>query len=284
MAKWHLGLLDEAQSAFVESHLGVPQLLKDMSWGLVDTTVLHVRNAAAEFVVKATGPNNHHLPRELAAYESFTADFARSGQAARLVAGDRVTNVLIVEYQEGELAQGTRFEWDPSIHQQAAHFLRAFHHRHSHVDQDYEVEVTAKALAWLDRPHRISPPVADEARQILGDYRPAPVVVVPTHGDWQPRNWLVHGDRLRVIDFGRFAFRPAASDLCRLATQQWREAPSLETTFLDAYGTDPRDPAVWPVDLLREAISTAAWAYTVGDEDFEEQGHRMLGEALARFS
>ena len=284
MAKWRTGLLDEAQSSFVESRLGQPQLVRDMSWGLVDTTVLHVRAGAGDFVVKAAGPNNRHLPRELTAFESYTAEFVRDGSVARLVAGHREVNVLIIEYLEGELAQGTPSEWDSDIHRQAAEFLRAFHDRHGRVDEAYEVGVTTKALAWLDRPHRISPAVAHDARRILHAYRPGPVVVVPTHGDWQPRNWLVDCDRLRVIDFGRFDFRPAASDFCRLATQQWRDAPSLETAFLEAYGTDPRDQTVWPMDLLREAISTAAWAYAVGDGEFEARGHRMLDEALALFS
>lgn len=35
--------------------------------------------------------------------------------------------------------------------------------------------------------------------------------------------------------------------------------------------------------LLREAVSTAAWAYQVGDEAFEKQGHRMLAETLEDF-
>jgi hypothetical protein len=31
---------------------------------------------------------------------------------------------------------------------------------------------------------------------------------------------------------------------------------------------------------VRAAIGTAAWAYRVGDEVFEAQGHRMIAEAL----
>ncbi|WP_235830713.1 phosphotransferase family protein [Arthrobacter cheniae] len=121
------------------------------------------------------------------------------------------------------------------------------------------------------------------ARQILGSYQPAPVVVVPTHGDWQPRNWLRDGNWLQVIDFGRFDLRPAATDFCRLATQQWKEIPLLEEAFLNGYGPDPRNDRVWPIDLLREAVGTAVWAFVVGDTKFEAQGHRTLEEAIARF-
>ena len=31
----------------------------------------------------------------------------------------------------------------------------------------------------------------------------------------------------------------------------------------------------------REAIGTAVWAHNAGDERFEQQGHRMIAEALA---
>ena len=46
-------------------------------------------------------------------------------------------------------------------------------------------------------------------------------------------------------------------------------------------GADPRDAAAWQRNRIREAIGTAVWAYQVGDEAFEQQGHRMIAEALA---
>jgi hypothetical protein len=65
--------------------------------------------------------------------------------------------------------------------------------------------------------------------------------------------------------------------------QQWRGRPELEQAFLGGYGTDPRSHNVWRIDLLREAVGTAVWAFQVGDEAFEDQGHRMLREALERW-
>lgn len=35
--------------------------------------------------------------------------------------------------------------------------------------------------------------------------------------------------------------------------------------------------------LLREAVATAPWGYHVCDDELEEQGHRMLRDALANF-
>lgn len=107
--------------------------------------------------------------------------------------------------------------------------------------------------------------------------------VVPTHGDWHPRNWLIDQGIVRVIDFGRFAMRPASTDLTRLAAQQWNGHPELEAAFFDGYGDDPRDPELWRLEALRQAVGTACWAHKVGDEAFEQQGHRMLVEALAAY-
>jgi hypothetical protein len=42
-----------------------------------------------------------------------------------------------------------------------------------------------------------------------------------------------------------------------------------------------RDLLAWHRHRLREAIGTAAWAYQVGDEAFEQQGHRMITAALS---
>jgi thiamine kinase-like enzyme len=109
-----------------------------------------------------------------------------------------------------------------------------------------------------------------------------PTPLVPTHGDWQPRNWLVDADgTVRVIDLGRADLRPAATDLARVDAQDFRRDPALEAAFLDGYGTDPRSPGLWLRTRLREAISTAAWAFRVGDEPFEQQGHQRIADALA---
>jgi aminoglycoside phosphotransferase (APT) family kinase protein len=117
-------------------------------------------------------------------------------------------------------------------------------------------------------------------RALVQSWPTPPATLVPTHGDWQPRNWLVHEGLVSVIDFGRVDLRPAPTDFARLAAQQFRTDPALEAAFLDGYGTDPREPAAWQRQRLREAISTAVWAYQMRIEAFEQQGHRMIAEAL----
>ncbi len=99
---------------------------------------------------------------------------------------------------------------------------------------------------------------------------------MPTHGDWQPRNWLIDNGVVQVIDFGRADLRPPTEDFVRLARQDFARDPRLEAAFLDGDGRDPREPEQWRRDVLGEAVSTAAWAYSVGDEDFERFGHQVL--------
>lgn len=283
MSQLHQTGLTTAQLDLVASAVGDVTVVADMSWGQVDTRVLRVRAGGSDYVVKAAGPANHHIGREISAHETATAPLVQRGWCARLVAADRDARVLITTFVPGDLVEGTPGEHDPGIHRQAGEALRVFHDQAGRQDDEVDARLTAQALTRLDQPHRIVPGVARRARDILRASPPQQVTVVPTHGDWQPRNWVFDGIRMRVIDFGRFDHRPAATDLCRLAVQQWRTDPRLEDAFIEGYGSDPREPDQWRLHLLREAVGTAVWAHQVGDEPFEAQGHRMLEEALARY-
>lgn len=283
MGQWDGGMLTDRQRHAVETHLSEPKLREDLSWGQTDTRVLRVRVARGDVIVKAGGAGNHHVAREIAAHERATAPLLQREACSRLIAADGDANVLITTWVPGRLVQGTAAEGDPQTYAQAGELLRAFHGTVSRLDDRYEARVTNSALTRLDQKHRITGSLAARARHLLSAYRPRPVALVPTHGDWQPRNWLIDAGCVRVIDFGRYDARPAATDLCRLAVQQWALRPDLEQAFLEGYGSDPRDPELWRVELLREAVNTAVWAYQVGDEQFEQQGHRMLAAAVDRF-
>lgn len=259
------------------------RLRADLSWNLTDTVVLDITSTRGRFIVKAAGPANTHIAREITAHQGATAYLADHGLAARMIHHDRAANILVTDYLEGALVMGSDAEFDADIHHRAGALLRTFHDRTERCDTDAEVRATAKALAWLDRSHRIDPSTVEELRRILTAYRPRPVTVVLTHGDWSPRNWLVDHPTVKIIDFGRFDHRPALSDFCRLAARHWRTHPDLEHAFFDGYGTDPRDLELWAIFTLREAIGTAVWAYQVGDEPFENEGHRMIADALTLF-
>jgi thiamine kinase-like enzyme len=179
------------------------------------------------------------------------------------------------------LVLGSGHAEDPRVYRQAGELLALLHAQVVVTDDDHERRENERSLAWLSRPHRIPAHTVRRLRAEITSWPTPPARLVPTHGDWQPRNWLVHDGVVGVIDFGRAAMRPAFTDFGRLAAQDFRRDPQLEAAFLDGYGPDPREPDAWHRTRVREAIGTAAWAYRVGDETFEAQGHRMIAEALA---
>lgn len=274
--------LSRRQRELLDEWMPGARVLADLCWNQVDTVVLHVQHSGAALVVKAEGDDGHHLARELDAHEGgFVEPWAAQGAATRVRFADRPAKLLVTDYLPGQLAYRTPAAVDPRVHRRAGELLRAFHAQESRPSAGVDAAATARAFAWLDAPHAIAPDVVQRLRGLLENWQPVEAPLAPTHGDWQPRNWLVDGDIVRVIDFGRFAFRPAATDLARLAAQEWREAPECEAAFVDGYGGDPRHPDHWRLIRLREAIGTAAWAHQVGDESFEAQGHRMIAEVLA---
>ena len=283
MQSWHRGRLSDLQAAHIARWLPHARLRGDMSWNPVSTAVLDVDSERGRVVIKAAGPDNHHIGREITAYQGFTDCLASTAHASQLLHQDRTANLLVLRYIDGSLVEGSDSELTPDTYRQAGRLARVFHGQAERTDPDWDSIAVAKSLGWLDKPHRIGPQIAARLRSILTAHQPRPVVVVPTHGDWQPRNWLVDDGRIKVIDFGRFAWRPAVSDFCRLAAQQWRQDRRYEEAFFAGYGGDPRTPDQWRMLAVHEAIGTAVWAYQVGDERFENQGHRMIADALTLF-
>jgi thiamine kinase-like enzyme len=192
--------------------------------------------------------------------------------------------ILVTEYLPGTLVQESEAAAQMDTYFQAGELLRDFHAQAATDDPDYEPRMNAKSLAWLDGPHRIAPDLADVLRAMVRSWPSGTVTCVPTHGDWQTRNWLTDDGVLRVIDFGRAELRPAAEDFGRLAVQEFMWHPGAEQAFLSGYGKDPREPDAWLRQRVREAISTACWAHQVGDQGFEAQGHRMIADVLAELA
>ncbi|MET7401487.1 phosphotransferase [Dactylosporangium sp. NPDC005572] len=273
--------LSERQRALVDLWLPGATVERDRSWGLVETTVLEMTHAGSRFIVKAGGDDDHHIERELHAHRNWLSPWTSRGRAPALVHGSVDAKVLVTRYLPGELVLGSRHGDDPAAYRQAGELLALFHAQTVAVDDDYERRENQKSLQRLSRPHRIATGTEQRLRAEIASWPVPPAVLVPTHGDWQPRNWLVHDEVVSVIDFGRAAMRPALTDFARLAVQDFRRDPDLEAAFFDGYGADPREAGAWRRTRLREAISTAVWAYQVGDEAFEAQGHRMIAEALA---
>jgi tRNA A-37 threonylcarbamoyl transferase component Bud32 len=247
----------------------------------VGTTVLEVHHDGSRYIVKAGDDKDRHIGRELRAHRRWLEPWTSRDLAPKLVHGDDEAKLIVTHFLPGELVEGRDDEWLADTYRQAGRLLAQLHGQ-LEVDEDgFEAQAKSNALAWLERPHRIEPDVVEQLRAEVESWPTPATTLVPTHGDWQPRNWLVNRGVVSVIDFGRADLRPAATDFARLAVQQFRTQPALEPAFLDGYGSDPREADAWRRLLIREAIGTAAWAFQVGDESFEQQGHRMIADALA---
>lgn len=273
--------LTDEQRALLARWLPGAKVEADHSWGLVETTVLEVVHDGARLVVKAGGARDHHLEREIRAHLAWLGPWVRRGRAAVARHHDVAAKLLVTDFLPGRLVLGSPEADEPGTYRQAGELLALLHAQTGHLDEHHEERDNARALRWLDGPHRLADDTVERLREEIRSWPTPPAYLVPTHGDWQPRNWLVDDGVVRVIDFGRAAMRPAMTDLVRLATQELRRGPALETAFLDGYGTDPREPAAWHRHRVREAIGTACWAFQVGEKEFEAHGHRMVSEVLA---
>jgi hypothetical protein len=107
VAGWDQGHLSAQQSAFVAQSLDQPRLLDDLSWGLTDTIVLRVRATDCDLIVKAAGPSNHHIGREITAYENYAAPLSRHDRAGELVGASRSLNVLSIVSSNSSVNAGT---------------------------------------------------------------------------------------------------------------------------------------------------------------------------------
>lgn len=275
--------LTPAQAQYVEDKLGRVTLVKDMSWGDIDSTVLQVARKVGPFIVKAcgTGTGRHHFDRDIAAFQAGVTERLGSS-AARLLHADKELGVMVLSYLPGSLVFDSPFALDADTHRQAGRLLRLIHADPA-VDNEWDAKTTRRALGWLDKPHRIPASDAALARLILEDRisTPHPVEVVDTHGDYHPRNWLRDDNgTVKIIDWGRYERRPAFTDFVRCACQEWAAKPELGYAFAEGYGQDLRDTDDWKMEYLRQAIGTACWAPTIGDEKFEAQGIRMVAQAL----
>ncbi|WP_328473141.1 aminoglycoside phosphotransferase family protein [Actinoplanes sp. NBC_00393] len=278
-----LGKLSEEQRRLLDEWIPGAAVEQDHSWGVVETTVLEMARAGSRFIVKAGGAADHHIEREIRAHLHWLEPWTSLGRAPLLLHHDSRAKLIVTTYLPGELVLDAEQVGDPGAYRQAGELLALLHAHTSQADDDYERRENQKSLKLLAGPHRIAGTTVERLQRMIAAWPTPPVTVVPTHGDWQPRNWLIHDGVVSIIDFGRAALRPPFTDLNRLDAQEFRTGPQLEAAFMAGYGSDPRAADGWHRSRMREAIATACWAYAQGIEEFEAQGHRMIAEASEAF-
>lgn len=270
--------LEPRQQGLIDRWLPGAEFVKDMSWGLVDSTVLHLSSRGRDVVVKAGGPANHHIGREITAYT--TAVPVLGDAAPTLIHSDRAARILVTSFIDGELVDDGPWESDPATIREAGRILSVLHGLDTQVDETIERNLVRAALRWLSKENGIPRAQAAEARRRLEEYVPSAAAVVPSHGDYSGRNWI-RSDSLGVIDFGRFGYRPARQDFLRMFFRRGYDHPEERELFSEGYGQDiSGEGRAWWTDVLREAVATVGWAHKVGDRSFEDLGRRFIEIAL----
>lgn len=104
--------------------------------------------------------------------------------------------------------------------------------------------------------------------------------IVPMHGDYSPRNWIVEsGDpTLKVIDWERSRPGYWVEDFQRMSQDHWLDAPKLGDAFFEGYGRTPTK-AEWRHSnqiTLAIAIGGVGWSISHGDTWFEQHNRKTI--------
>ena len=288
-------------NALLDRRLGPYELLADLSWPGQSTVVLELRSARAGHVIAkvSTGTAfDHHIARAVRAHEEL--DGRLGAGFPELLHADVHAGVMVTRYLPGRLAEGSPWELDAGVLRAAGALVARVHSalppqrstEHQRQVRDRCAELVERARALLrDELWRAS---ADR----LATVEPGATELVWTHGDVQPRNWLVDPDRREatgtprtlLIDFGRADRRPWYSDLVRLHHQVFAVHPDRAHAFLDGMGRAPVAPGAAPVSIdeidgwhlehLLQSLGTVVWASDMGLADFAEHGRSMLERTL----
>ena len=82
----------------------------DHSWGQVERAVFEMVHAGRRYIVKAGGPDDHHMARAIRAHESWLEPWTSLGRAPLLAFADLPTRLLVTHHLPGRLVLDTEHE------------------------------------------------------------------------------------------------------------------------------------------------------------------------------
>jgi Ser/Thr protein kinase RdoA (MazF antagonist) len=264
------------QRARLDEWLGPWEVLGDHSWPLQDTTVLRVRSASGDHIVKMQDQARQEIDACLRALALLP------GRVPRLEHHDARAGILVTSYLPGELVEGTPAESDPDVYRQAGELLARLQAPAGISDSYAERALAAVSRRIAEAEGLVPEPQLAALRERADRFTPRPVRLYFTHGDYQPRNWVIDDGRVGVIDFGRGQDRSWVSDLVRLQNQQFTGHPERERAFMDGLGraVEGEDTELLAIESLRQGLGTVVWAHGIRDQGFEEQGRTMITRFL----
>ena len=268
----------QARSA-AEALVGPLEVVADLSWPHEGSVVLDVVLADGTKAIVKQHRLERKLAAELHAYRTWVPAIADRAPALLASGGD----VLVLARIDGEPAPKPG---DPGMHRQAGDLLRRYQAAEPPRPDDGWAERQLEHLEqWIDRAPDglLSDDEVTFARSGAGALRDLPPLpLVPCHGDFQARNWVVDGDgRVHVIDFERSGPGWWVHDLGRLWWREWLDRPHLRDAFLEGYGRELDDVERAAVEALGTLghVTTIVWATSVGDHDFAAEGRARLDRA-----
>jgi len=163
-------------------------------------------------------------------------------------------------------------------HHEAGRFMAALQARPVTPDRMLPDEAIARRLAgWLRRSG-----LPDDVNRLAAKcvdptcFRGSPRV--EAHRDFQPGNWLLHGARLVVLDFGHARSDVAMADRAKLAAGPWRRRPALRAAFDAGFGavlTAQEEQQLSSLCALH-GLATAVWGDRHGDQAARAAGMAIL--------
>jgi hypothetical protein len=158
----------------------------------------------------------------------------------------------------------------------------------------YEQKLLDQIEDWFELYEGV-PGLGDELRRFVldavsdgGAFRAA--VLVPTHMDYSPRNWLLHREDgalwLRVIDWERARPELWVQDVARMSEDHWQRDPALREAFFLGYVRDPSEIEARQLKLLALAniVPTIGWARAHDDHRFEGWAREVLARLRGELS
>lgn len=267
------------QRGLLDEWLGTWQVVADHSWPLQSTTVLRVRSADGDHIVKAVRAGDS-VRCEIDAFTRVLSEL--DAPVPRLEHHDAGAGVLVIRYLPGEIVEATPAEWEPGTYRQAGEILAKLQVP-GEVSADHADQALASIRKRLAEADGLVPDAQLAAiRTRIAGFRSMSVRLCFTHGDYQPRNWLIHDGTVSVIDFGRGAQRSWVSDLVRLRSQQFAGHPDLEDAFMRGLGrpVTGEDAVMLELETVKQSLGTVVWAHGIGDPSFEEHGRGMIARYL----
>jgi len=278
----------DRMSEFAERVVGSCELIADCSWGHRMSSVLRIRDSrdTVWFLKRHADPERYRT--ELGAYREWVP--ALHDAAPRLRAFDDSLRAIIMSAVPGEVASWPAPEAsghladrsaERDVQRQAGKILRRLHDAQPALRWPDFAAVKAEqfarlmpAAAALLEPRALDLACTEVAA--LADL-PAPMQV-PCHHDYTPRNWLVSGGELSVIDFEWSGLDARVADLARLHLGVWATRPDLRDAFLDGYAHELSQA---DLEILRGcAVLTAVWlvvkAHETRQPSFEDASRMSL--------